>query len=107
MTATNPNWLLAGMVCAALWPAHVLAQDWQWESYMAAGTAAFQQGNDREAEERFAAGLKLAEKIGPRNRRVATSLDRLAALYRAQGRYAEAEPLFKRALAISGDGARP
>ena len=28
------------------------------------------------------------------------SLNNLAALYRAQGRYAEAEPLYKRALAI-------
>jgi tetratricopeptide (TPR) repeat protein len=31
---------------------------------------------------------------------VATSLNNLAALYRAQGQYAQAEPLFKRSLAI-------
>ncbi len=31
---------------------------------------------------------------------MATSLNNLAALYKAQGRYAEAEPLHKRALAI-------
>ena len=31
---------------------------------------------------------------------VATSLNNLAALYRAQGRYADAEPLYKRSLAI-------
>src|SRR5262249_11236812 len=30
----------------------------------------------------------------------ATAIDTLAALYRAQGRYAEAEPLYKQALAI-------
>ncbi len=31
---------------------------------------------------------------------MATSLNNLAKLYRAQGRYAEAEPLYKRSLAI-------
>ncbi len=31
---------------------------------------------------------------------MATSLNNLAALYHAQGRYAEAEPLYNRALAI-------
>jgi tetratricopeptide (TPR) repeat protein len=31
---------------------------------------------------------------------VATSLNNLAALYRAQGKYDQAEPLYKRALAI-------
>ena len=32
---------------------------------------------------------------------MATSLNNLAALYQTQGQYAEAEPLYKRALAIS------
>ncbi len=38
--------------------------------------------------------------LGPDHPRVATSLNNLAALYQAQGRYTEAEPLYKRALAI-------
>ncbi len=38
--------------------------------------------------------------LGPAHPEVATSLNNLAALYAAQGRYAEAEPLYKRALAI-------
>ena len=37
---------------------------------------------------------------------MATSLNNLAELYRAQGRYAEAEPLFKRLLMISEMGSR-
>ena len=36
----------------------------------------------------------------PGNTLVATTLNNLAALYRAQGKYAEAEPLFKRTLVI-------
>ena len=38
--------------------------------------------------------------MGPDHPNVATSLNNLAGLYNAQGRYAEAEPLFKRSLAI-------
>ncbi|MFN3918930.1 MAG: tetratricopeptide repeat protein, partial [Methylohalobius sp.] len=37
---------------------------------------------------------------GPNHPDVATSLNNLAALYKAQGDYAKAEPLYKRALAI-------
>ncbi len=38
--------------------------------------------------------------LGPDHPGVAIGLNNLAALYGAQGRYAEAEPLYKRALAI-------
>ena len=38
--------------------------------------------------------------LGPEHPEVATSLNNLAALYKAQGRYAEAEPLYRRSLAI-------
>jgi tetratricopeptide (TPR) repeat protein len=37
---------------------------------------------------------------GPEDQDVAASLNNLAALYYKQGHYAEAEPLYKRALAI-------
>jgi tetratricopeptide (TPR) repeat protein len=40
------------------------------------------------------------ERLGPEHPDVATSLNNLAALYRDQGEYAAAEPLYKRALAI-------
>ena len=38
--------------------------------------------------------------LGPDHPEVATSLNNLAVLYSAQGKYAEAEPLYKRSLAI-------
>ncbi|MFH0910158.1 MAG: tetratricopeptide repeat protein, partial [Planctomycetota bacterium] len=45
--------------------------------------------------------LAISEKaLGPDHPDVATSLNNLAELYRAQGQYAAAEPLYKRALAI-------
>ena len=45
--------------------------------------------------------IDLGEKaLGPEYPRLAVWLNNLARLYRANGRYAEAEPLLKRALAI-------
>ena len=45
--------------------------------------------------------MAIKEKIlGPDHTEVATSLNNLALLYYAQGRYAQAEPLYKRSLAI-------
>ncbi len=45
--------------------------------------------------------LRLSEQeFGPDHPDVATDLNNLAKVYRFQGRYAEAEPLLKRALAI-------
>ncbi len=75
MTKHKTRWLLVGLVCLALWPAHASAQGGLWETYMAPGAKAYQQA-------------------------MATDLNNLAELYRAQGRYAEAEPLYKRSLAI-------
>ena len=43
---------------------------------------------------------RLVPLAGPDHPTVATSLNDLATLYQAQGKYAEAEPLYKRALAI-------
>ncbi len=71
-----------------------------WQSYMAAGGKAYQQSNYPEAEKQWAAAVKEAEGFGPQDPRLATSLNNLAALYHDQGRYAEAEPLYKRSQAI-------
>ncbi len=100
MTKHKTRWLLVGLVCLALWPAHPSAQGSLWETYMDAATAAYQQGNYPEAEKELAAALKEAEGFGPQDPRLAMSLNNLAALYHAQGRYAEAEPLYKRSQAI-------
>ena len=83
-----------------LWPATALAQIEQWQSHMDAATTAYRQGNYPEAEKRFVAAVEEAEGFGPQDPRLATSLNDLAVLYEARGRYAEAEPLYKRALAI-------
>ena len=53
--------------------------------------------SERQARE----ALQAAEQaLGPDHPDVAQSLSNLAALYYTQGQYAQAEPLFKRSLAI-------
>ena len=82
------------------WPASGLAQNRAWENYMLAGNEAYRQGDYQGAEKQWTAGLRIAEQLGPDDHRLGTSLNNLAALYQAQGKYAEAEPLYKRSLAI-------
>ena len=71
-----------------------------WDRYMEAAGKAYQQADYDEAEKLLLAALQEAEKFGEEDRRLAASLNNLALLYRAQGRYAEAEPLYQRSLAM-------
>ena len=82
----------------ALWLIYAPNQGAKWESYITAAQQAYQQADYAEAEKQSEAALKEAEAFD--DVRLATSLNNLALLYKAQGRYAEAEPLYQRALAI-------
>ncbi len=92
--------LLAGLLVLVLWHADTQAQQGAWERYIRAGLAAQQKGNYGEAVKQTQAALEAAEAFGPDDPRLATTLNNLAAFYQAQGKYPEAEPLHKRALAI-------
>ena len=100
MIMTKTRWWLVRLVRLALWPAYPSAQGDLWETYMAAATKAYQQGNYPEAEKQLEAAVKEAEGFGPQDPRLATSLNNLAEAYRLEGRYGKAEPLHRRALAI-------
>ncbi len=91
---------LVGVLCLLLWPASCAAPEMSWETSNAAGMEAYQQGRYGEAEKRWLAALEEAENFGPDDERLATSLHNLASLYQDQGNYPEAEPLFKRSLAL-------
>ena len=106
MNSESPLWLRA-MLCllVALAPAVFgctrssdQAPSWEKENAMAA--EAFQQGRYAEAESRWTSALKKAEAFEPGDPRLAMSLDRLAFLYGSQLKYADAEPLYHRVLAI-------
>ena len=56
-----------------------------------------------QAEPLYKRALAIREKqLGPEHPDTATSLNNLAGLYHAQGKYEQAEPLYQRALAICG-----
>ncbi len=101
MRLGTTRWLLVGLLCLGLWPmVAASAQETRWDSILADAAKAYQQADYAEAEKLFLAALKEAEKFGNQDPRLATSLNNLAELYRAQGNYEQAEPLYRRALAI-------
>ena len=69
-----------------------------WEEYMDAGYDALQGGRYAESEEMFLVAAQLAERFSPDDDRRATTWNNLADLYRAQARYRDAEPWYRRAL---------
>lgn len=69
-----------------------------WERYNVAGQQAMGQGRHGEAENHFKLALQEAEKLGPMDGKVVTSLNNLANCLRQQGKLQEAEPLYQRAL---------
>ncbi len=58
-----------------------------------------EQGRYADAEEPLKAALKEVQRLG-QDSPLGATLNKLALLYHAQGMYAEAEPLYKRSLAI-------
>ena len=81
-------------VCAALlqaWPVSAIAQSDDVIAFLARVEALYNQGKYEEA-------MPLAERtLGPDHPSVATGFYNLAELYRIQGRYTDAEPLYERA----------
>ncbi len=72
----------------------------EWSMYNLAGIQALKQAKYAEAEKLFTDGLKVAEQSGSNKSHIAASLNNLAELYRAQGKYADAEPLYKRSIEL-------
>lgn len=93
------RWWVGGLIGLMFFLLQACAQD-LWQQHMDAGQQAFQAGRYAEAEQSLLAALEEAEGFGPQDPRLMTSLNNLAGLYYAQGKYAQAEPLLKRALAL-------
>lgn len=76
------------------------APDATWEGYTRAGLEARDAGRYIAAEPMLRAALRLAETGGGRGRHLGTSLTNLADLYVVLHRYADAEVLLRRAVAV-------
>jgi Tetratricopeptide repeat len=74
-----------------------LAEDALWQKTIREGKHLHQQGRHAEAERVHLLALAEAEKFGPEDRRLALSLNELAALYHATGQLRKAEPLYSAA----------
>ena len=72
----------------------------RWRMLTDSGCSAAERGRNGDAERSFRAALEVARTFAPSDRRVAESALGLAEALDAQGRYAEAEPLAKEALAL-------
>ena len=80
--------------------AHAPAQTTAWEKSMASAYEAYQTSRFAEAEKFFLSALHAAEDFGPEDPRLATTLDNLGEIHRTQGKYAKAEPYYKRSASI-------
>ena len=95
----KPFWLVAPH-CVVLVSTQACTYSTNWQRSNEAGYEAYKQARYDDAEKAYLAALKEAENFGPQDSRLATPLNNLAALYDAQGKYTEAEPLYQRSLAI-------
>jgi len=93
---------------ASLWPVVASPRSADPDALKKHAAELYRAGKYTEAmpvAERYAKTMK--SRHGPGSSQYATALDNLAELYRAQGRYSGAEPLFKRALAIMEKASGP
>lgn len=71
-----------------------------WERYNLSGQQAMSAGRASDAEQAFRLALQEAEKSGSWDPKVAISCVNLANCLRQQGRFAEAEELYKKAITV-------
>ena len=101
-------WFIVGIALLTGWTADVLAkggaggdpQEKLWQVYETGGEKALQQQDYFEAEKQLSAALKVAGSFHFPDEQLVTSLRLLAAVYNQVGKYPEAKPLLKRALAL-------
>jgi tetratricopeptide (TPR) repeat protein len=102
---TSCLWLLVFLVvltasgCAAS-RTSAADPDTVWQQSYDAGREAYERADYNRAQQMFAAAARQAERFPDQDLRLARSLNNLAGAYAAQGKYAEAEPLYQRSLAI-------
>ena len=83
-----------------LWLPDVSAQDSLWEKYVSDAQKVQEQGLHDLAVGIYQLALKEAERFGEQDPRLAETLNSLASLYYEQGKYSQAESLYRRSLGL-------
>src|SRR5690242_14068802 len=92
--------LVVCLACAQIVPGAADSEAVRWRGLLDRGDQSRRLGKYAEARQTYLDALALAETFGPDDRRLAATLNNLAALLFDYGDYAQAEPLFRRALGI-------
>src|SRR5687767_8408482 len=71
-----------------------------WQEFMKQGKRHRELRQLAEAEKNYLAAVSASQQFGSEDSRVAASLNALATTHHEQGRYTDAEPLYRQALAI-------
>jgi tetratricopeptide (TPR) repeat protein len=90
--------LMAGLIGFLGGPALGFADGQSWDAHMSAGNQFAAQGRHEEAEGRYVEAIEEAKTFGPKDTRLATSLNNLASLYQAQGKHTQAELLYQQSV---------
>lgn len=106
-TVGYTSMLVALALALAVGPESALAQSQTWQARTDAAYVLYGQGRYAEAEAAFRAALEEAGRLGPRDFRLALSLDNLAEFYRGQGAYGRSEALHRRALVVKQETLGP
>src|SRR5262245_22398837 len=104
MTTRKPlrlSFLLCFACCLPWQPEQSFAQESSWQKHFTEGNQLRNERRYAEAERAYSLALAEAEKFGPEDRRLALSLNELAVVHHSRGQLNEAEPLYRRALAIA------
>ena len=103
------NWaltLLLAVPFPAFCPTMAMTEDSRWETHLRAAERFQELGRYPEAESACLAAVNEAEQFGSNDFRLATTLNNLGFLYKVQAKYAEAEPIYQRALETMAIGSR-
>ena len=92
--------MIVGLAGVLLLAGCASSPDPKWWASIRAGEQAVSEKRPAEAEAHWAEALAQAERVGPQNWRVASTLHRMGKFYESQGRKAEAEQAYERTLAI-------
>jgi tetratricopeptide (TPR) repeat protein len=92
---------VAGILLATLLTGAAVAQDeGPWKAASVEGMNAVEKNDLAHAEQSLLRAVRLAEEFGPRDVRVASTLNTLGLIYRAEHKFSEAEAAYRKALPI-------